>query len=281
MISNPFASAGLEQAGQPTGSGSSFHVVRAISVGGQVVRVVFSSEPKHKSAEAPDDALNASNYVVSVVTGQGQPPQSVGVFLAVTSYPAFGIHSAGEVAVDLQVDRPLIVNMGYNVTVSSAVVAADSSSIGSPYSWNFVGMARPIVTMQQRGKMGLVDLDSNPIFGGINVDRSGDWAPDNGDLTGTRKRCLRRVLTAKNSFVHLQGYGLDYDIKQPATNNKLAGLRTDAQGQLAQEPDVVSVATQISMDVRGLLSIGFTAKTKTGQNVPATLQATPDGVTLR
>ena len=126
-----------------------------------------------------------------------------------------------------------------------------------------------------------VDFSSDPIKGGVNVDRSGDWAPDNGDLTGTRKRCLRRVLTAKNSFVHLQGYGLDYDIKQPATNNKLASLRTDAQGQLAQEPDVASVATQISMDVRGLLSIGFTAKTKTGQNVPATLQATPDGVTLR
>ena len=280
-MSNPFARAGFEQAGQQTGSGGPFHVVRALSVGGQVVRVVFSAEPKHKSAGTPDDALNAANYVVAVVTGQGQVPQSVGMFLAVTAYPAYGVYNAGEVAVDLQVDRPLIVNMSYSVTVASAVVAADGSLLGSPYSWDFVGMARPIVTMQQRGKMGLVDLDSDPIAGGINVDRSGDWAPDSGDLTGTRKRCLRRVLTAKSSFVHLQGYGLDYDIKQPATSNKLAGLRTDAQGQLAQEPDVAGVATQISMDARGLLSIGFTAKTKTGQNVPATLQATPDGVTMR
>jgi len=166
-------------------------------------------------------------------------------------------------------------------SVLDAMVAADGTPLGSPYAWTFSGMARPIVTMQQRGKMGLVDLSSDPIMGGITVDRSGDWAPDDGGLTGTRKRCLRRVVTLKNSFAHLQGYGLNYDIKQPATTNKLATLRTDVQGQEAQEPDVAAVQTQIGMDVRGYLSIGLKCQTKTGQSVAATITNTPLGITVQ
>ena len=281
MSSNPFARAGFEQAGQMLGNGSPFHVVRAISVGGQVVRVVFSAIPKAKSSGAPDDSFNPALYQVAVVTGQGQIPQSVGTLLTVTLYPGYGLFNAGEAAVDLQVDRPLIVGMSYSVTVSSAMVAADGSPLGSPYTWTFAGMARPIVTMQQRGKMGLVDLSSDPIMGGINVDRSGDWAPDDGGLTGTRKRCLRRVVTLKNSFAHLQGYGVDFDIKQPATTNKLATLRTDVQGQEAQEPDIAAVQTQIGMDARGFLSIGLKCQTKTGQSVAATITNTPSGVTVQ
>jgi hypothetical protein len=280
MTANPFAQAGFDQAGQQTGSGGSFHVARAISVGGQVVRVVFSSAPKTHSSGAPDDALNASNYQLAVVSGQGKTPQSVGVHPQPIAFPAYGIFNDGEVAIDLQSDRPLIVGMGYSVQVSDAVRAADGSSIGSPYSWNFVGSARPIVTLPQRGKMGLVDLSSDPISGGITVDASGDWAPDNGDTVGTRKRCIRRVLTSESAFVHLQGYGLYFDIKLPMVANKLGKLRTGVQSQLAQEPDVDSVATQVSADARGFLSIGMRVKTKTGQNVPTVLSVSPSGVTV-
>ena len=259
-----------------------FQLVRALSVGGQIVRVVFNAEPKHKSSAAFDDAFNGSNYQVTVIAGQGQPPQSVGVQPTVVPFPAFGVFNAGEVAVDMQVDRPLVVGLRYRLLVSSAVLAQDTRHLQPPYVWDFQGEARPIVTLQQRGKMGLVDLASDPISGGIIVDSSGDWAADNGDTVGTRKRCFRRVLTRKGAFVHLgKGYGLDYDIKQPATTNKLAGLRSDIQAGLQQEPDVDSVATQVSMDARGFLTLGMRVKTKQGINVPAVLAVSENGVTVQ
>ena len=280
MSLSPFARAGFEQAGEMLGDGAPFHVVRAISVGGQVVRVVFSAEPKAKSPAASDDCFNGANYQVAVVTGQGQVPQSVGTLLQVIAFPAFGVYNAGEYAGDLQVDRPLIVGMSYSVTVSHAVVGADATPIGSPYSWVFVGAARPVVTLAQRGKMGLVDFDSDPILGGINIDNSGDWAADKGDTVGTRKRCLRRATVFLNSFAHLQGYGLNYDIKCPATTNKLAAMRTDLQKQLKQEPDVTGVTTQIGTDARGFISIGMTVQTPTGQ-VTSTVKSTPNGITVQ
>ena len=259
-----------------------FQLVRALSVGGQVVRVVFNAEPKHKSSAAFDDALNGANYQVTVIAGQGQPPQCVGVQPVVTFFPAYGVFNTGEVAVDVQTDRPLVVGLRYQIQVSAALVAADTWHIQPPYTWEFNGESRPIVTLQQRGKMGLVDLASDPIGGGIIVDASGDWAADNGDTVGTRKRCFRRVLTRKGGFAHLgKAYGLNYSIKTPATTNKLAGLRSDVQAQLGQEPDVDSVATQVSMDARGFLTIGFRAKTKQGLNVPAVLSVSENGVTVQ
>ena len=259
-----------------------FQLVRALSVGGQVVRVVFNAEPKHKSSAAFDDALNGANYQVTVIAGQGQPPQCVGVQPVVTFYPAFGVFNAGEVAVDVQTDRPLVVGLRYQIQVSAALLAADTRHIQAPFVTEFQGESRPVVSLQQRGKMGLVDLSSDPISGGIIVSAEGDWAADNGDTVGTRKRCFRRVLTRKGGFAHLgKGYGLDYDIKVPATTNKLAGLRSDVQSQLGQEPDVDSVATQVSMDARGFLTIGFRAKTKQGLNVPAVLSVSENGVTVQ
>ena len=126
-----------------------------------------------------------------------------------------------------------------------------------------------------------MDLASDPISGAILVSAEGDWAHDNGDTVGTRKRCFRRVLTKKGGFVHLgKSYGLDYDVKVPATTNKLAGLRSDIQAGLQQEPDIDSVATQVSMDARGFLTLGLRVKTKQGIDVPAVLVATPNGVTV-
>ena len=258
-----------------------FQMVRALSVGGQVVRVVFNAEPKHKRQAAGDDALNGANYQVEVIAGQGQPPQSVGVHPDVIPWPAYGVFNDGEFALDLQVDRPLVVGLRYRVTVDSVVVAQDTRHLTAPYGWEFQGEARPIVTLQQRGKMGLVDFASNPISGGIIVDSSGDWACDAGDIVGTRKRCFRRVLTKRGAFTHLQNYGLNYDVKVPATTNKLAGLRSDIQAGLAQEPDVDSVATQVSLDARGWLTLGMRVKTKQGQDVPAVLAVSTSGITVQ
>ena len=277
MTTNPFARAGFEQGGQQTGSGGSFHVARAISVGGQIIRVVFSSPPKAKSLGAPDDALNAANYQVAVTTGTGDTPQSVATFPTVTLWPAFGLRAAGEASIDLQVDRPLIVGMSYTVTASHALVAADGTPIGSPYSGTFSGSARPIRKRQQRRVVGLVDFASDPFTGGILVDKSGDWASQEG-LDGTHKRVWRIALTPFGSFAFLSNFGLKYDIKKPGTLSILGDLRTELKQQLLQQPDIKDASSAVSMDQRGFLTLTINAQTTTGQNLSDTMQATPAGM---
>jgi len=277
MTTNPFARAGFEQGGQQTGSGGSFHVARAISVGGQIIRVVFSSPPKAKSSGAPDDALNAANYQVSVTTGTGDTPQSIATFATVTLWPAFGLRAAGEASIDLQVDRPLIVGMSYTVTASHALVAADGTPIGSPYGWTFSGSARPIRKRQQRRVIGLVDFASDPFTGGIAVDKSGDWGSQEG-VPGTRKRIWRIALTPFGAFSFLSNFGLKYDIKKPGTLSILGSLRTELKQQLLQQPDVKDASSSVTMDQRGFLTLTINAQTTTGQKLSETVQATPSGM---
>jgi hypothetical protein len=268
--------AGYEQAGDQQGAGSGLHVVRALAVGGQVVRVVFSAEPKHRSASAIDDGRNPANYAVTITAGTGQTLQVVGVQPAVIAWPAYGLWSDSEFALDIQTDRPMVVGLQYLVTVKTPLVSMLGEAVGSPYAAPFIGAARPVRTRQIRRKTGLVDFASDPFTGGIMVDKSGDWATHEG-TAGTRKRIWRIALTAKGSFAFLPNFGLGYDIKKPATLSILTSLRTDLRQQISQQPDVKSSSTAVLMDSRGLLDLTIKAQTTAGQDISDTVKATADG----
>ena len=276
-MTNPMPNrAGFEVGGHPMGLGGSFAVSRAIAVGGQVVRVVYTQEPKHKSGSAIDDGRNPANYGIEITAGDGADLMIVGVKPDVVAWPAFGLLVATEFALDIQTDCSMVVGLQYLVTVKSPVVAADGTAIGSPYSAAFIGAARPARTRQIRRKIGLVDFASDPFVGGIMVDSSGDWASQEG-LAGTRKRIWRIALTGLGKFSFLKNFGLKYDIKKPATVSILGGLRTDLKQQIAAQPDVASSETSVVMDQRGILELTIKAKTSTGQQMSDTISATPDG----
>ena len=253
-----------------------FHVDRAIAVGGQVIRVVFSSEPKHRSSSALDDGLDPSNYAVSVLSGTAEPPRTVGVLPGVIAYPAFAVFYSNEYALDLQVDRPLVVGLSYLVTARAALISAAALMISAPYSASFVGAARPTRSRQMRRLPGLVDLASLTFAPGILVDSSGDWATQTG-LDGTKKRCMRRILTALNSFAFLPGYGLPLDVKTPMTTARLTETRSSIAKQIKQEPDVIDCKTSVTMDARGFLTISLTVKTAQDQEFDLTVQADGEG----
>jgi hypothetical protein len=240
------------------------------------VRVVFSSEPKHRSSSALDDGRNPGNYSVSITAGEGAPLRVVGVKPDVVAWPAFALQASTEFALDVQTDRPMVVGLEYVVTVKSALISADGVPVGYPYSAAFVGADRPTRTRQTRRKIGLVDLASDPFTGGIIVDSAGDWASHEG-LEATRKRIWRIALTGRGKFVFLQTFGLNYDIKKPATLSILQGLRTDLKQQLSQQPDVKASSSAASMDVAGLLTLTINAQTTSGQQLSDTVQATPNG----
>jgi hypothetical protein len=268
--------AGYEQAGEYLGAGSGLHVVRALAVGGQVVRVVFSAEPKHRSASALDDGRNPANYDVTITAGTGQRLQVVGVLPDVIAWQAYGLWASSEFALDVQTDRPLVVGLQYLVTVKTPLVSALGEAVGSPYAAAFVGASRPTRTRQMRRKTGLADFASDPFTGGIMVDSAGDWSTHEG-TEGTRKRIWRIALTPKGSFSFLPNFGLNHDIKKPATLSVLTGLRTDLRQQILQQPDVKASSTSVVMDARGLLNLTINIQTQSGQSISDTVKATPDG----
>jgi hypothetical protein len=265
--------AGFDPGGSP---GTPFSVLRAIAVGGQLVRVVFSAEPRHASCAGINDARNGANYQVAIVVGSGTDPQAVACMATVASYPAYGLIAVGEFGVDLQTDRPMVVGLTYRVTCSPAIISAGGILLSAPYDATFVGAQRPALVRQLRRKPGLVDLASDPFKGGIMIDSAGDRATQEG-LDGTKKRIWRRALVAKDSFACLPGYGLGYDFKVPATTSKLNTLKTDLTQQIQQEPDVASSKTGVLMDSRGLLSLSIAAKTTDGQDLQAGIQNTLEG----
>jgi hypothetical protein len=258
------------------GAGSDLSVRRAIAVGGQLVRVVFSSEPKHRSAGSADDALCPGNYEVDITSGQGSDLRAVGVRPELLTWPAFGLQDSGEFALDVQTDRPMVVGMGYEVTVDAAVRSALGAPIGFPYSATFVGSVRPTRTRQVRRRVGLVDLKTDPFRGGITVDASGDWASHEG-VEATKKRVWRIALTGRGKFVFLPNFGLTYDIKKPGTLSILTGLRTDLSQQLSQQPDIKTSETNVAMDARGILQLTIKGRTSSDEPFSDSVRATTQG----
>jgi hypothetical protein len=255
-----FGGFGGEAFGDPFGGGGTLRLDRAIAVGGQVVRLVFSQAPKARSSAALNDALNSANYALTVLAGTATTPLPVGI-LQLVQYPAFGLQVAGEVGVDLQVDRPFVVGLQYQVTVSTQLVAADGSPIGAPYSASFLGAARPVMTRRNnRTKTDIIDWNS-----GVNglIVMGGDIGTVMGDAS-TRIRCLRRTLTVKNAFAHLPGYGIGFAPKTPLSTARTGALKVDLAQQLISEPDVAAVTTNIQQDARGFVAIAENIQTKTG-----------------
>jgi hypothetical protein len=241
-----------------------FRIVRAIAVGGQVVRVVFNKAPKAKSSAANDDGLNGANYTLAVTVGSAATPLCVGTRTLVP-FPAFGVLSPGEVGVDIQTDRALVVGLTYSLALATRLVAFDGDLLAPPYSKTFIGAARPQRRRQAQSNQGIADLNSGTY--GLVVS-NGDIETVTG-IPSTKLRCLRRTQTMKDSFAHLPGYGTGFQPKIPMTTNRIGALKNDLAKQLKAEPDVQDAASSVTLDARGFVTIEERVKTK--QNLTLTL----------
>ena len=252
---------GGEAFGDPMGGGGGLHLVRAIAVAGQLVRAVFNKAPKTKSSAANNDGLNGANYDVAITTGTGTKPLCVST-ASVIQFPAFGLLNAGEVGIDVQTDRPLVVGLSYVLTVTPRMIAFDGDTMGFPYIQPFVGATRPARARQNRIKQGIIDFASG----------NNGLTATNGDIdtvTGipsTKMRCLRRTLTMRNAFAHLPGYGSSFQPKAPLSQNRIGAIQTDLRQQLRQEPDVQDASVQVTLDARGLALIDERVQTKKNQS---------------
>lgn len=245
------------------GGGGFLHVVRARSIKGQVVRVVFSEEPLAVSAAGVNDSLNPSNYTFSVVKGQAGQPLSVGVDPNPIPGPAASVQ-AGEFGIDVHVDRPLAVGITYRATATNIQAKAGGGQ-GSPYSGDFVGMVLTSSIVPPVRNTDNIDIKNDPFEGRFIPTSSGDLS-NQGGLASLRKRILRRLYTPTNSFSFLPGYGLGLRLKEVASIGQLQALKIDATSQVKKEPEVVSATVSLTQDSAApeVVQINIHITTKTG-----------------
>lgn len=265
---------GGEHLGDPLGGGGPVQVVRAVAVAGQVVRLVFTVGPTMRAPGGAWDGRNPANYVFGVASGQATVPIPVGVDPKLVPGPARAVE-AGQVAVDVHTDRQLIEGVVYRITARNLRTAAGALQ-GAPYSADFQGASRLRVVRQAGRLQDLVDVANLTDSGRWVVDDSADVAPEDPEA-GTRKRVFRRILTPRDSFSFLPGYGGPLRIKGLASPNDMALYRSGLQLQLLEEPDVVAADVAVQIDATNVITVTARVRTKRGTTLDVTRKFGPDG----
>jgi hypothetical protein len=131
-----------------------------------------------------------------------------------------------------------------------------SKDFANPQTLSQARDSVPNATSSQLGAFGFAD--------------DGDYALDQG-IQSYRKRILRRLITKKNAFAHLPGYGVgvpDYakSLQRPAV---LSTLRADAESQIMEEPETAKCRVAIVQvpSRPGLVRLKVAARTKDGTTV--------------
>jgi hypothetical protein len=268
--------------GFPLGFGGPISIVRALAVAGQVVRVVYSEEPLHRSAAGALDALNLSNYIFSVPGANATAPTPVGVNPSMVIGPTYGVGngtgSAAERGFDVAVDRQLIAGVTYLVTVRD-VVSAAGGALGSPVSGDFGGVTRLEETRLPMRNQDLVDFACPPSVGHYQVDDSGDIASAT-PADGTICRVFRRLTTKKDAFRFLRGYGVGLEHKGVASTASLSAMKNDGTAQVKLEPDVAAAAVAVTVQAAGIVLVQARVQTRRGTFVDVGAKVSPAGVSF-
>lgn len=111
------------------------------------------------------------------------------------------------------------------------------------------------------------DLDNKPtplpqssLIGGTLTIRGGDYATVQGPEL-VKKLQLRRLTTRRGGFFHLPNYGLGVlASKQPLPITDLLKQKAEIERQARLEPEVQSVACQLTVDAGGIVALSVTSQ---------------------
>ena len=247
---------------------TTLQVLRAAALDDRTMRVWLSTEPRHVSGHAPDDALNRFNWSIGVQAG-GVTAPVVEAPLQVIPAPLTG--AAGAWAVDLAVDRALMAHATYRVTAGARITSADSSTLMalSPANrFDAFGLAPRRASRPSRILV-REQLDLAPSGGGAWVaTETGGLALHGGD-EACRKRVIRRVTTPKGAFYHLPKYGSGVRIKATMRVGDLAVLQHDILRGVREEPDIEAASVVVSKLTTGAFQFAIRGRTFQGQDVSA------------
>ncbi len=286
MATSKPAGYGQEAYGDPMGGGGPLHVVRAVALTSRSIRVVFNEAPLFKSPSGVQDARNPTNFLFKAVeglvidpsTGEVTSPIAVGVDKVLAKPPAIGLLLPEERGVDVHTDRALTINVRYEVEV--VTVRADAGgALGAPTTAQFVGMQPIAAVRPRRQPSGLADIEENIESGRWVTNDSGDLRNHDGDAS-LRKRVFRRFATPKGAFSWLPGYGIGLQLKEPGSVSVLQELKSDAEEQLAQEPEVASARIELTLDAQGVLTVESFLRTVKGAIIPVSVLRLADGTVV-
>lgn len=229
------------------------------------VRVVTSSEPKHSGISLQGDALNPRTWrVIRDDTGNDLPVGSV-IMVNATTY-------------DLVVGEPFGGVMILHYVTTYTLIAIDNTPMVDASWATFRGVVAADKTGSQGGS---VDLLNAPVpgsdrLGGTFRVVSGDYARQSGADLYT-KLILRRLLSQKRSFAHLQDYGAGLKLKEPMPIGSISRLKAEIERQVRLEPETVDTRVSITLSTSGIELVTIQS-TIQSQSAPVTIALTPDFV---
>jgi len=238
----------------------------ALALDENVVRLAFGKTVFFSGLLDPRDASDPSKYtVVPVMGGVGLDGEAVrAVSVVAVELPTIEELPSNDVGrfVDLVLDRPMSAwPTRYTAAVSNVYSADLLQQLASaarafdaafkevqPPQFNNPRPARDIGNAPGGGQP--VGIQAGQIaLGTFAVGADGDYAFDEGD-DGLKKRIVRRLLTIKNRFAHLLGYGVGVTTygKQLVLASTLARVTADAEAQIRLEPEVAQARVRVVLD---------------------------------
>jgi len=270
------------------GPGGALDLVAAIIVRDNVVRLEFNAKVYLSHLLDPEDAVPEKFSAVPVpgtkgwndsdarpvrlvkveysTESDGVPIEANGFFLSVTTDRPFTPFPAQyEFTV-----RDIYEEGNFSNTLAEKALLADSTYriLQRPKN-DAPSTSRDFANPQTiRAAQGVSAQPALAKLGTYLVDDTGDYAYD--DIqTGRRKRIVRRIVTRKNAFAHLTGYGVGVGAygKKLASVATVSALLADIEAQLLQEPDIRTVKAKLIRDRArpGLYRIDVAVQPKVGK----------------
>lgn len=260
------------------------------------VRVTYSRAIYFSEIGDPQDGADITKYAVTPVAGttglDGAGVRAVRVISVVLS-PMSDVGVLFGACVDLVLDRAMSPHPTQYTASSEGVWSANLDAV-DPSSAPFFGVhmeiAQPSTDEPRRTRdfaypplatandnAGLVTSSANAPASPVGTYRTngrGDYAYDEG-IVGLKKRIFRRLVTRPGGFAHLgltYGVGVPQKLKKLATPMAVQQLISEAEKQIAQEPDVAKVRVTATIDAaHNLVRFTILVRMVSGQalSVPA------------
>ena len=239
-----------------------FYVVSALATGSNTFRVWFSEPPRFTTPIAADSAANMTNFVLTR-TDTGGVIQLLGASQVADDalaldFVRLGVWESHLITYHIQAGDTLVSTVAAHALIDPKY----AEFLGLPAS------VQPLEETQELADLRNPQTDETRINGGLVVSTAGEYQLEAG-VSLVKKLIIRRIVTERDSFVHLQGYGESVSPARFWTTVDLMLFQTSLERGVRKEPEVESARVAITLAASGVLTVGVRARLR---NSPQTLQ---------
>lgn len=247
------------------GTGDPLQLLSAVAIKENVVELEFNVPPYFSQTLDVHDASNPRRFQIVALESRGRDDEPARPVIGVKVEVAKVALSFGRI-LHVTTDRPFSPTPSrYRMVVNQLVTAEGALLDPTKTAYEFLGVYRELRPQSMSAPTPSRDIANpqtysaqldpipqagDPLFlGVIPIDASGDYAFDDG-ITQLKKRIFRRLLTKPGSFPANPEYGVGVPSygKQLAVAGVRQKLASEAQKQIASEPDVAAVSVRVVTD---------------------------------